>query len=425
MKYFLIAGEPSGDVLGAKLINELKAQDPEAQFIGIGGDLMIGAGMQCLLPMSELSIMGIWEVFMRLPQLLKLRNAIVEEIEKQKPEALITIDFPDFNFQVAKRLKKRKKLKIRCIHYVAPTVWAWRPGRAKAVAQYLDAMICLFPFEPQYFKKHGLRSVFVGHPIIEENASGDGRAFRERRKVPENVKLLGIFFGSRQIELKYNAEVMKETATYVSEQVDNVQLVVPTLEKLEYDIIQLVQDIGITSYVESDYSKKWDAIAACDAAIVVSGTMALELAYAGVPHVVVYKTGTLNYLLVRLLAKVKFVHLGNIILNKPIVPEFIQFRCKSEKISDEALKLLQNPEAAKKQTESFEEIRASLGVAGEEMPSVKAARYIVSLLKAPPKPKAAAGGQAKNPAPKAAQKVQKAAKPSKPSKPSKQKKAAS
>lgn len=382
MKYFLIAGEASGDIIGAKLIRALKAVDPEAEFIGIGGELMTMEGFKTLLPMSELSVMGIWEVLMRLRQLFKIRDGLVEEIEKYQPDAVITIDFPDFNFQVIKRLKARKKIKTKAIHYVAPTVWAWRPGRAKAISAYLDAIMCLFPFEPDYFKKHKLRSVYVGHPITEDEPNnGNAEEFRKSHGIDPDVKLLGLFFGSRQGELKMNAEVIKAAATYVSEQFDKLHLIVPTTKALEFDVMQLVHDIGIPAYVESDYSKKWDAFAACDAGIAVSGTVALELAYAGTPHVVVYKTHPLTYLIVRLLARVKYVHLGNIIVNKPIVKEFIQFRCIPELVSEHVLKLMNDNDERTKQIEGFEEIRTALRSTGGEDPSSRAARFIQAVVK--------------------------------------------
>jgi lipid-A-disaccharide synthase len=388
MKYFFIAGEPSGDLLGAKLINALKAKDPEAEFWGIGGDQMIEAGLNSLLPMHELTVMGVWEAAMRLPQLLKIRNGIVEEIEKLDPDALITVDFPDFNFSVAKQLKKRKKVKTRAIHYVAPTVWAWRPGRAKAVANYLDAMICLFPFEPPYFKKHKLRSVYVGHPITDgEITKGSRERFRKSHQIADDVNLLGLYFGSRQEELNNHGKVIKETAMYVAEQVDNLHLVVPTLDRLEFDVVQLLQDIGIPAYIDSDFSKKADALAATDVGIAVSGTVALQLAYTGRPHVIVYKTHPITYWIVRLLTKVKHIHLGNIMLNKEVIPEFIQGRCHSESISEEVVKLFKDAEVIQKQERGFDEIRRKMGVQQAEKPSDKAARYIVNLLEASKRPK--------------------------------------
>lgn len=388
MKYFLIAGEPSGDLLGAKLIRAIKDKDPDAEFTGIGGEQMIAAGMHSLLPMTELTVMGVWEAAMRLPQLMKIRKGVVEEIEKRAPDALITIDFPDFNFSVAKLLKKRNKVKTRAIHYVAPTVWAWRPGRAKQVAQYLDAMLCLFPFEPQYFKKHKLRSVYVGHPITDgEIAKGSKERFREVHQVPEDVKLLGLYFGSREEELKNHGTVIKETAMYVAEEVDNVHLVVPTLDRLEYDVVKLLQGIGITAYIDSDFSKKADALAATDAGIAVSGTVALQLAYTKRPHVIVYKTHPVTYWVVRLLTKIKHIHLGNIMLNREAVPEFIQGRCKSEIISDAVIKLFNDQETVNKQLEAFEEIFLKMGGQQDEKPSDKAAHYIVNMLKAPQRKK--------------------------------------
>lgn len=384
MKYFLLAGEASGDIIGAKLMRTLRQVDTEAEFTGIGGELMIKEGLKTLLPMSELSVMGIWEILMRLRQLFKIRDGIVEEIEKINPDALITIDLPDFNFQVAKKLKKRGKVQTKLIHYVAPTVWAWRPGRAKVIAQFLDAIICLFPFEPDYFKKHNLRAVYVGHPITEdEPTKGSAEAFRKMHNIPDNVRLMGLFFGSRKGELEMTAEVIKESATYIIEQIDNLHLVVPTTEAMEYDVIQIAQDLGVPAYVESNYSKKWDAFAACEAGIAVSGTVALELAYAGTPHVVVYKTHPLTYLIVRLLAKIKHVHLGNIIVNKRVIPEFLQWRCKSELISEKVLQILSDPAEQKLQTEGFEQIRNALRANITEEPSMRAARFIQNVIKSP------------------------------------------
>ena len=384
MKYFLIAGEPSGDVLGAKLIQALKEQDSEAQFYGIGGPLMIDAGLNNLLPMSELTVIGIWEAVMRLPQLMKVKKGIVQEIEKLQPDTVITVDFPDFNFMLQKQIRANNNIKAKLIHYVAPTVWAWRPGRAKKIAQFLDAMICLFPFEPDYFKKHKLRSVFVGHPITQDDPTqGSEIKFREAHEIPDDVVLLGLFFGSRDSEIKNNAKVIKETAIYITEKIQNVHLVVPTLESLEYDILQVVQDLNIPTYVESDYTKKWDAMAACDAAIAVSGTVGLELAYTGVPHVIVYKTHPLTYLLVKTLVKVKYAHLANIILNKPLIPEFLQFRAKSENISKAVLDLLANEDEAQKQSNDAVNVRESLGSESADRPSLKAAKYIIKLLQSP------------------------------------------
>lgn len=381
MKYFLVVGEPSGDSLGAKLIEALKEQDPQAEFHGIGGNLMQAAGMNTLLPMKELTVIGIWEAVMRLPQLMKVRNAIVQEVTKLEPDAVITIDFPDFNFLLQKKLRANSAVKARLIHYVAPTVWAWRPGRAKLVAQFLDAMICLFPFEPDYFKKHKLRSVFVGHPITQDNpAQGNEKNYREMHEVPDNALLLGLFFGSRESEFKNNAQIIKETAIYISEKIDNVHLVIPTLEALEYDVLQLLQDINIPAYVESDQKHKWDAMAACDAAIAVSGTVGLELAYAGVPHVIVYKTHPLTFLIVRLLAKVKYAHLANIILGNQVVPEFLQFNCKPEKVSAKVLELLASDEEANKQKSEMTKIRDVLDNNKDERPSMRAAKYIIKLL---------------------------------------------
>ncbi len=392
MKYFLIAGEPSGDVIGAKLIASLKAQDQQAEIVGIGGPLMIEQGLRSIFPMDELTVMGIWEVLMRLPQLLKIINGVVKEVQAEKPDALITIDFPDFNFRVAKRLRKQGKIKTRIFHYVAPTVWAWRPGRAKKIAGFLDAILCLYPFEPAYFKKHKLRAQYTGHPVTQEESDGMGRErFRREMGIPENATVVGAFFGSRQEEIERMSSVIRETVQFILESKPDIHLVVPTLPQVEYDVLRSLEGLKCPMYVSTDYSKKRDAMMACDVATAVSGTVGLELAYLGVPHVIVYKTGLLNFLAIRLLAKIKFAHLANIIMDKLVVPEFLQGRCKPDLISQEVIKLLDDKDARALQIEEFGKMREILIVkSGDvvEKPSDRAARYIVGLLK--PKEKKAA-----------------------------------
>lgn len=374
---FLIAGEASGDALGGALIHALRGAQPDVEIAGVGGERMQEAGLHSLLPMEELCVMGIAEVLEHLPRLLKLIKGMVEDIEARQPDVLVTIDLPDFNFRVAKMLKKRGIFKGKIIHYVAPTVWAWRPGRAKKVAQFLDGMMCLFPFEPEYFTAHGLRAAYVGHPLTQRTVA-DGAVFRAAHDIPPDVKVLSVMFGSRSGEFKMHAPIFMEAIQYIREQTPDLQLVVPTLPHLQYEVTELISSAGIPAYILLDDQRKADGIAASDAAMVVSGTAALELAYAGTPHIVGYKTSGFTWAVMKILVKSKFAHLANILLGRAAVPEFLQGRCRADLLAAGVLKLFKDDGAVAKQHAAFAEVRSAMAVdAGT--PSDKAALFIKDL----------------------------------------------
>lgn len=375
---FLIAGEVSGDALGGPLMEALRRQNPAVRFSGVGGEKMQAAGLTSLLPMQELCVMGIIEVIEHLPRLLKLINWVVEQVEAAQPDVLVTIDLPDFNFRVAKLLKRRGVFKGKIIHYVAPTVWAWRPERAKQVAQYLDGMMCLFPFEPAYFTAHGLRAEYVGHPLTQRDLGAlNGSRFREKYNIAEGVPTLLVMFGSRESEISQHGDVFIEAIDYVAEQIPDLELIVPTLPHVEYDVLAVLNKTGVPARVTLDQDEKWHGMAAANAGLAVSGTAALELAYAGVPHVVCYKTNPLTWALVRLLVKTRFAHLANILLDRQeaAVPEFLQLHCDAPKIAAGLLKLLKDKDAVALQAQAFSELRQKL--ATEAAPSELAARFVL------------------------------------------------
>lgn len=384
MKLFFIAGENSGDSLAAGLIREIKAMKAESgsqvECLGVGGPLMKAAGMNILLPLDQISVIGIWEVIPKIPRLFKLFKAIAEEIIKQAPDAVITIDFPDFNFLLAKSLRKRG-YKGKIIHYVAPSVWAWRKGRAKKIATFLDGLICLFPMEPEYFKPHNLKSAFVGHPIVETRAdNAQGSVFREANEIPPDAKTLGLFFGSRESEFKNISPNIKISAALVNDGLKDVRFIAPTLPATEYNVQVLLRDFDLPFRISSNQAFKWESFKACDVAIVVSGTAALELAYAGVPHVVVYRTNPITYLVLRLLVKVKYAHLANILLQEEVVPEFLQSKCKPEEIAQKIIELYANQEMRNNQLEKFKKVREMIGASDEKKPSRKAAEFVLSII---------------------------------------------
>lgn len=379
--FFMLAGEHSGDGLGAALMQGLKARG-NVEFVGVGGPLMEAQGLKSLLPMSELCVMGIWEIVWQLSRLLRLIHGVVEEIEKAQPDAVLMVDLPDFNFRVAKRLKKRGIYKGKIIHYVAPSVWAWRPGRAKAVSAYLDGLMCLFPFEPKYFEKHGLETAYVGHPLITRDPNGgEAAAFYAAREITQEETVVGLFFGSREKELDAHAELMIDAVLAVKEDCPDIVVVAPTTDDLEYNVREILKEVpGLRSYVVTKPEAKWEAIAACDVAVAVSGTVGLELAYMNVPHVIAYKASTLTYLLVRLLVKVRFAHLANILLDKEVVPEFLQGKCNALSIARGLLQLLKDEERAAEQRKNFDALREKLQEDIKRAPQEQAAEFVFEIL---------------------------------------------
>lgn len=384
MKIFFVVGESSGDVLAAALIKRLKAKlGDDIECLGVGGPLMKKtAGFNELLPMDQISIMGIWEVLPKIPRLLKINNAIVEEIEKQKPDAVITVDFPDFNFRLGKTLRKRGNYKGKLIHYVAPSVWAWRPGRAKKISQFLDAIICLFPMEVEYFTNQGLPTKYVGHPVVETKAlQGDGEVFKAENDISSDDQTLGIFYGSREVEFKNIGQTLCQAARMIDDVEDDLKIIIPTLPDLEYEIQTILEGFSLPVYISANESVKWDAFRACDTAIAVSGTVALELAYADIPHIVVYKTSGINALIFKLMAKVKHVHLANILLGEDVVPELLQGKCNSENIAKTSLELSKDNDKQAEQRKKFAELREILGGNDEVAPSEKAADFVIEVCK--------------------------------------------
>ncbi len=378
MKLFFIVGEDSGDALAAPVIRALQdSSADDIECIGIGGPLMEEEGFKTLLPMDQISVMGIWEVIPKLLHLIKIKKAIIEEIELRQPDAVITVDFPDFNFNVAQTLKKRGVFQGKIIHYVAPSVWAWRPERAQKMATYLDGVMCLFPMEPEFFTKHQLKAEHVGHPLVVSDAkTATGKIFRQENEIPDHAKTLGVFFGSRESEFKNLSSVIKSAAMLIDDVEDELHIIAPTLPRLEYNVQSILKDFKLPVYVISNPLMKWEAMKACDVAIAVSGTVGLELAYAGVPHIICYKVNPVTAFIIKLLVKVKHVHLANILLGKEVVPELLQGNCMPEAIAQKVEDLLQDDELRNKQLDAFKELNVKLGHKEEQTPSQKAAKFI-------------------------------------------------
>ena len=374
----VIAGEPSGDFLGGKLIAALKALEPDARFSGVGGHHMAAAGMESLFSYQQLAVMGIAEVLPKLPTLLARIRQTINHIKETKPDVVVTIDSPDFSFRVLKAVRKMEN-PPKLIHYVAPTVWAWREGRAAKIAKFLDGLICLFDFEPPYFEKVGLTSVAVGHPLVEGEAlKADGNVFREEYGII-NEPIIGVLFGSRRGELKNTAPILRDAAFSLCAKLGGgAHIVAPTLPHLYGEVMDLLRDYPGAIHITTEPEQKWNAFKSMDIALAVSGTVGLELAALQVPHVIAYKTNPITAAIVRRLIKVKHVHLANIMAGRVIVPEFIQHDAKADLISDRAFDLVLNP---RQQVAEMGNIAERLGAGQKQTPSEKAADFVLSFLK--------------------------------------------
>lgn len=373
---FLIAGEPSGDLLGARLMAALKRRTGgRVRFAGIGGDLMAAEGLRSLFPMAELALMGIVEVLPHLPRLLRRIGETVAAIRRMRPDAVLTIDAPAFNFRVAARLRGSG---IPVAHYVAPSVWAWRPGRARKVARFLDHMLALLPFEPPHFEAHGLACTYVGHPILETlDGDADGAAFRRRHGVPPDGPLLCVLPGSRHGEVSRLLPAFGETLGRLAHRLPELRAVVPTVPAVADRVQAAAAKWPLPAVVITDRDEKPDAFAAADAALAASGTVVLELAAAGVPTVAAYRANAVTAALLRRMLTVRYVTLVNLVLDRPVVPEFLQERCRAEILTPAVEHLLVSPPAREAQRQGFREALDKLAV--PERPSERAADVVLEL----------------------------------------------
>lgn len=377
IKIFVIAGEPSGDLLGGRLMAALRAAAPEIEFVGVGGERMAEQGLASLFPMAEIALIGVFEI---LPRLLRLRARVLETVEavlEAKPDALVTIDSPGFNQAVAKRVRARDP-SIKLIHYVAPTVWAWKPGRAKKYAALFDRLLALLPFEPPYFTREGLDCVFVGHSVIEGGAGkGDGAAFRARHHISADKRIVVLLPGSRRGEVSRLLPIYAETAALLRRSHgDGLVLAVPTMPAVRDAVAASAATWALPALVVEGEGEKFDAFAAGTAALAASGTVALELALARLPAVICYRLNPLTVALYRRFMRVRYANLVNLMLDRMSAPELLQEDCRPDLLHRELARLLDDPAARAAQIADVASVSAWLGE-GEVPPSRRAAQAVL------------------------------------------------
>lgn len=382
--FFIIAGEKSGDKLGSDLISSLKSTNPNFIFSGVGGPLMKAEGLKSIFSMDELSLMGIFEILPKLPKLFRLRDKLVESILLAKPLCLITIDSPEFSFRVAQKVK-RFDPNLKVIHYVAPSVWAWRPKRGLKISKFVNHILALFPFEPEIMHEYGISCDFVGHPIslMPKYNSNKLAEIRKKFGIYETEKLIILLPGSRASEINRLLPVFIKTLELVSSRLPNIKTIVPTLSHTAEIASELLKstklNIKLFSDINSDSKtfeeEKFELFAAADVALAASGTVTLELAAARTPMVVGYDVNFFSRLIIKFLLKIDNVSLVNILLKRNLIPEFIGKKCKPDLIANGLLELIENKTVFSQQEVGLVEVIEKL--ANEEINMGKGAAYSV------------------------------------------------
>lgn len=378
MRVFIIAGEPSGDKLGAALMEGLVELAPEVQFDGIGGARMIEAGLISRFPMEEISIMGISEILSQYRHLKRRIAETAEQIIRSKPDVLITIDLPEFSLRVAKLVKAKSD--IRCVHYVAPTVWAWRAGRAAKMARHIDQVLALFPFEPPYMEAAGMRCDFVGHPVVSDvqATEEEAQALRTDYEIGD-APLALILPGSRRGEVGRLGPIFGEVLAPVLKARPDLRVIIPAAASVEVLVRDAVKDWPGAPLVISSEDKalKRAAFKAADVALAASGTVSLELAAAGTPMVIAYDMNWLSRQVIGRMLKVDTVTLVNLVSDTRAVPEFIGENCVPDKIAQGLIALIQDPS---KQNDAMSLTMERLGQGGDA-PGLRGARDVLDGLR--------------------------------------------
>jgi lipid-A-disaccharide synthase len=401
--FALVAGEDSGDLLGAELIEALRALHPGARFVGIGGPRMRALGFEAWHDIGELSVMGLAEVLRHLPRLLRLRTQLARRLVALKPDVFIGVDAPDFNLGLERKLKRAG---IRTAHYVSPSIWAWREQRAAKIGESADRVLCLLPMEPAIYAKYGVEARFVGHPLADRfPLVSDREAARTELGLAQDAPVLALLPGSRRSEIHRLGAIFLEAAARVRAQVPTLQVVVPAAnERCLRDIEavlkaegpgtrdqgpQAAHDAGPGSPVPGPVLLEGHAhraMAAADVVLLASGTAALEAMLAKRPMVVGYRIAALTYRIVHSLnlLKTSVYSLPNILAGHALVPELMQDECTAETLATEVLRLLDEPGRRALMVNAFERMHLNLHIGGGA--AAAAARAVSELLPVAPKP---------------------------------------
>ena len=348
-KIFIVTGEPSGDKLAATVISKLIKTNADIQFLCVGGSHLSSLGIESIFNLKEITYLGFTSVLLNIFKIRNRINKTVREIIKFNPDVLFTVDSPDFTLRVAERVKKINR-NIKTIHYVAPQVWVWREARVKKFKRFVDHMLLLFNFEKKYFDKENIPNTFVGHPLLEH---GNKSKIDLSSLINRDKKIISIFAGSRKSETNVLLPILCEFIKLMNKKFDdyififhatdeNKELIVKFIKKNSLNDIQVISDENIKSQILSNSIF----------AVAKSGTISLEICNANIPSIIIYKINMINYLIMKLLVKVKFANIINIINNKEIIPELLQSECNAKEIYNSVVYLLKNPELMRGQVDN-------------------------------------------------------------------------
>ncbi len=369
----IICGEPSGELHAANLVQAIKQINPAVEISGIGSDLLHNADVDVFYDIRGLTALGLFDVFKKLPRFLRLKRFLLKKIEREKPDAVIFVDFSGFNLRLAKAINNR----VATIYYIGPQVWASREGRVKTIKKYISKLIVIFPFEKEFYKRHGIDADFVGHPLLDiVSPTLSKNEFLQEFGFSPQKKTIALLPGSRKSEINYILPVMLKAAVEIQKKVNNVQFLIAKPPHLDLKLYTRKMD-SFKLNLKIIEDRTYDCLQAADFALVASGTATLEAAILETPLVVIYKMGLLNYLLYKPQVKVPYIGMVNIVAGKKIAEEFIQFGTKPKKIADFVSDTLNNPQRLATLKQNLSPIKTYLEEGGA---SLRAARIIVDFL---------------------------------------------
>jgi lipid-A-disaccharide synthase len=351
-KIFILTGEPSGDKLASKVISKLQKNNPNIEYSCVGGTHLNTLGIKSIFDLKEITYIGFTSVLFNIFKIKNKINKTVEEIIKFNPDVLFSVDSPDFTLRVAEKVKKINN-KIKTVHYVAPQVWVWREGRVKKFKKFLDHVLLLFNFEKKYFDKESIPNTFVGHPLLEQETKSK---IDLSSIISNDKKIISLFSGSRSSEVNLLLPILIDFINMMNKKFDNFTFVFHATDENKDLINKKINNLNLKNVeVISDENIKEQIINKSIFAVSKSGTISLEICNAKVPFITIYKMNFLNFLIVKMLVKIKFANIINIINNKEIIPELIQKECNAKEIYNSVVYFLKNPELMKKQINDCEE----------------------------------------------------------------------
>lgn len=361
LRIFLVAAEPSGDQLGAALMEALNARVAHIAYSGIGGPRMIAAGLHSLYPLEKLSVMGLVEVLPHLPELLRIRRDLARRLRDDPPDLFIGIDAPDFNLGLARQARAAG---IRTVHYVAPTVWAWKQGRVKVLRSTLDLLLSIFPFEEQFLRQHGVSCIYVGHPLADQAPlDPDPASARAALGLPREAPLLALLPGSRVSEVKRLSRPFLEAAVLLKRELPGLGVAVPLVNRSVHELFEQQRRQwapGLDCLLLEKQAEL--AIEAADVVLTASGTATLQTLLYKKPMVVGYRVNALSYRLVKLLRSIKvdYIAMANLLAGEELAPEFLQQRCTAANIAPALLRFMREPQRVEHIRRRYRDIHEQL-----------------------------------------------------------------